>query len=159
MAALATLDETGGAIIAGVAREVPSWVVAQVERLLDAWGRAADDARARATADAAQAGEAAARRVCDELDALFALDPAGQRATPLEIVRTVYREPTGVLADAGVPDVERDPFDERSWPDDRYDLVPRTLGDLGDPALAPLHLAWGLAKAEVLRARAGRSGP
>jgi hypothetical protein len=50
--------------------------------------------------------------------------------------------------------VQRDPFDERMLPEDRYDLAPRTLGDLGDPELAPLHLAWGLAKAEVLRSRA-----
>jgi len=34
-----------------------------------------------------------------------------------------------------------------------YGLVPRTLGDLGDPELAPLHLAWGMAKATVIRAR------
>ena len=37
--------------------------------------------------------------------------------------------------------------------DDIYGLVPRTLGDLGDPELAPLHLAWGMAKATVIRAR------
>ena len=45
-------------------------------------------------------------------------------------------------------------FDERAWPDDRYGLVPHDLGDLGDPDLAPLHFAWGMAKAAVLRARA-----
>jgi hypothetical protein len=73
----------------------------------------------------------------------------------LEVVRTAVREPTGVLERAGVPPVVRDTFDERSWPDDRYGLVPRTLGDLGDPDLGPLQLAWGLAKAKVLRARAG----
>ena len=46
-------------------------------------------------------------------------------------------------------------FDERSWPDDGYGLVPHTLGDLGDPELGPLHLAWGMAKTGVLRARRG----
>ena len=88
---------------------------------------------------------------------MFALDPAAQTATPLEIVRSAYREPTAVLVSAGVPAVERDGFDERAWPDDRYGLVPHTLGDLGDPDLAPLMLAWGMAKAAVLRARAERA--
>ncbi len=68
-------------------------------------------------------------------------------------MRTAYREPTAVLAAAGIPAVQRDAFDERAWPDDRYGLVPHTLGDLGDPDLAPLHLAWGMAKSAVLRAR------
>ena len=76
-----------------------------------------------------------------------------QQATPLEVVRSAYREPTAVLAAAGVRPIVRDEFDERAWPDDIYGLVPRTLGDLGDPELAPLHLAWGMAKATVIRAR------
>jgi hypothetical protein len=151
--ALARLDETGAAIVAGVERQVPGWARAQVERLLDAWGRAPADARVRAEAQSAEAGAAAARRIVAELRALFAVDPAQQQATPLEVVRTSYREPSAVLAAAGVPPIVRDEFDERAWPDDVYGLVPRTLGDLGDPELAPLHLAWGMAKATVIRAR------
>ena len=68
-------------------------------------------------------------------------------------MRSAYREPTAVLAAAGIPPVERDEFDERAWPDDRYGLVVHDLGDLGDDELAPLQFAWGLAKAKVLRAR------
>jgi hypothetical protein len=151
--ALARLDETGAAIVAGVERQVPGWARAQVERLLGAWGRLPADARVHAEAQSAEAGAAAARRIVAELRALFAVDPARQQATPLEIVRTVYREPTAVLSAAGVPPIVRDEFDERAWPDDDYGLVPRTLGDLGDPELAPLLLAWGMAKATVLRAR------
>ncbi len=151
--ALARLDETGAAIVAGVERQVPGWARAQVERLLDAWGRAPGDARVGAEAQSAEAGAAAARRIVAELRALFAVDPAQQQATPLQVVRTAYRELTAVLAAAGVPPIVRDEFDERAWPDDDYGLVPRTLGDLGDPELAPLHLAWGMAKATVLRAR------
>ena len=151
--ALARLDETGAAIVAGVQRQVPGWAQAQVERLLDAWGRAPADARVRAEAQSAEAGAAAARRIVAELRALFSVDPVQQQATPLEVVRTAYREPTAVLAAAGVPPIVRDEFDERAWPDDVYGLVPRTLGDLGDPELAPLHLAWGMAKATVIRAR------
>ena len=110
---------------------------------------------ANAEAQSADAGTAAARRIVDELRALFAVAPEQQQATPLEIVRTAFREPTAVLASAGVPPIVRDEFDERAWPDDVYGLVPRTLGDLGDPDLAPLHLAWGMAKATVVRARRG----
>jgi hypothetical protein len=155
---LGRLRETGDAIAAGVARELPRWAVVQVTRILDAWGRAEPAARAQAESDARGAGDEAAARVDVELRALFATDPSEQRSTPLEIVRTAYREPTVVLAAAGVPPVARDGFDERTRPDDHYDLAPRTLGDLGDPDLAPLHLAWGLAKATVLRARARDGG-
>jgi hypothetical protein len=151
--ALARLKETGAAIVGGVERQVPGWVQTQVGRLLDAWGRAPAEARVRAAAQSVEAGTGAARRIVDQLRALFAVDPTRQQATPLEIVRTVYREPTAVLATAGVPPIVRDEFDERAWPDDVYGLVPRTLGDLGDPDLAPLHLAWGMAKATVIRAR------
>jgi hypothetical protein len=104
--------------------------------------RAADTAAGVATA-----------RVVGELRALLALDVAEQHATPLQVVRSAYREPTAVLADAGIPGIVRDEFDERSWPDDQYGLVPHTLGDLGDPDLAPMLLAWGMAKASILRSR------
>jgi hypothetical protein len=147
------LEETSAAIVAGVEAWMPRWVQAQVTRLLDAWARVEPAARASAEALAADAGIAASRRVAAALRELFATPPERQRATPLEIVRSVYREPTEVLAAAGVPPVVRDEFDERSWPDDVYGLVPRTLGELGDPDLGPLQLAWGLAKATVMRAR------
>ena len=132
---------------------MPRWVQAKVAWLLDAWGRLDAGAYARAEAQASEAGETAARRIATALRDLFATDPELQSITPLEIVRSVYREPTEVLAAAGVPPVARDEFDERSWPQDVYGLVPRTLGDLGDPDLGPLHLAWGMAKATVIRAR------
>jgi hypothetical protein len=148
------LAEAGDAIVAGVERELPAWVRRQAERILDAWGRVSGHERANVERAAAVAGGVAARRVVDALRVLFAADVSEQRATPLEIVRTAYREPTAVLAAAGVPPVERDAFDERAWPDDRYGLVPRTLGDLGED-LAPLQLVWGMAKSRALRARAG----
>jgi hypothetical protein len=151
--ARARLDETGAAIVAGVERCVPAWAEREVGRILDAWGALTGDARRRVEADARAAGARAAERVAGALRALLASDADEQAVTPLEVVRTAYREPTGVLAAAGVPAVVRDEFDERAWPDDRYGLVPRSLGDLGDDALSPLHLAWGMAKAAVVRAR------
>ena len=152
---LALLQEASDAIVAGVERELPGWVERSVTRILDAWGRTPADARARAERDAVEAGRAASRRVVGELRELFALDAAEQRSTPLEIVRRAYREPTAVLAAAGVAPVERDEFAERAWPDDTYGLVVHDLGDLGDGDLAPLQMVWGLAKAKLLRARYG----
>jgi hypothetical protein len=123
--------------------------------VLDAWGRLDDAERAQVD----QAVEAAAReataRVVAELGVLLAADPTQQRATPLELVRGAVREPTAVLRAAGVPPVVRDDFEERAWPDDRYGLTPRAAGDLGDPELGPMLLAWGLAKSAVVRARRG----
>jgi hypothetical protein len=155
-AALEQLQEVGERIIAGVERCLPGWADAHVRRLLDEWGRANAATRERALVDVAAAGAAATTEVVGELRALLATDPTEQRRTPLEVVRRAVRAPTGVLEAAGVPPVVRDAFDERAFPDDHYDLTPRTLGDLGDEELAPLHLVWGMAKAAVLRSRAER---
>jgi hypothetical protein len=152
------LAEAGDAIVVGVQRELPGWVRRQVARIVDAWGRLDPATRVRAESEAAEAAHAATARVVADLRRLLDADPADQSATPLQIVRSAYREPTAVLAAAGIPAVERDAFDERAWPDDVYGLVSSglgNLGDLGDPDLAPLQLAWGVAKAGVLRARIG----
>jgi hypothetical protein len=160
--ATARLHEAGDAVTHGVAAQLPGWAVAQVERILDAWGRADADTRARAHAGALDAGDRAATRVVAALTALLGQDAASQTATPLEVVRSSYREVTEVLVDAGVPPVEREEFDERAWPDDRYGLVLRTLSDLrtrpDDEDLGPLLLVWGMAKAAVLRARVDARG-
>jgi hypothetical protein len=150
------LDTASAAIVAGVERGAAEWIVASVKRIIDAWRRLDAPARADAVAAAEAAAGPATASVVADLRALFALDAAQQRTTPLQIVRGLVHAPTAVLRAAGVPGVERDEFDERAFPDDDYDLSPRTLGDLGDPDLGPLLLAWGLAKAAVLRER--RSG-
>jgi hypothetical protein len=132
---------------------LPGYLVARATRVADAWGlRGA--ARAQVDEALSRATEAATARVCAELVALLALDPSEQPATPLQVVRGAVREPTEVLRAAGVGPVARDEFDERHQPADVYDLAPRAVGDLDDPELGPELLAWGLAKARVLRARA-----
>ena len=161
-AAYRRLAEASAALVEGVGVALPAWAERAAAALLAAWNQL-DAGRQREVAEEArQAGERAARRVAFELARLLALDPAEQRATPLEIIRTAVVEPTAVLVAAGLPDVVRDPFDERSWPGDRFGLVPRTLRDV-DPDLAAVHFAWGVAKAAVLRARAvdriGEPGP
>jgi hypothetical protein len=120
--------------------------------VLDAWDGLTLDRRADVADRLADAVEVATRRVGRELTELVATDPAAQRVTPLEVVRGAIREPTAVLADAGVAAVARDEFEERSFPSDRYGLTPRTFADLGDDDLGPLHLVWGFAKAQALRA-------
>ncbi len=152
----ARLAEASTALVEGVDRALPAWAARAADALLTAWGGVDADRHQEVVADAREAGERAARRVAAELGELLALDPAEQRATPLEIIRSAVAEPTEVLAAAGLPDVVRDPFEEQAWPDDRFGLVPRTLRDL-DPDLAAIHFAWGVAKASVLRARAERS--
>jgi hypothetical protein len=147
------MAEVSEALVDGVRRALPPWAERSADRLLSAWGGLDADRQRHVVAAAGQAGEQAAGRVVAELRSLLALDPAEQRATPLEIIRGAVVEPTAVLAAAGLPDVVRDPFEEQAWPDDRFGLVPRTLRDL-DADLAAVHFAWGVAKAAVLRARA-----
>ncbi|HEY5173038.1 MAG TPA: hypothetical protein VIK54_15040 [Acidimicrobiia bacterium] len=144
-----------GLLIDGVARLGPAWVVAAVTRLADAWGKLDPAARAAAIASASVAGERSAARVGAELTTLFDLDPAAQRATPLEIIRSLRREATEVLRAAGVPEVVRDPFEARAFPDDAYGIVLKNPAELGDDELGGALLAWGLGKAKVLRSRAG----
>jgi hypothetical protein len=138
-------------IVDGVDRLAAAWVVGAVTRIVDAWGRLTPEVRA-ATIDAARvAGEAARTRVVDELRALFALDVADQRTTPLAVVRTLQREATDVLRAADIPAVERDEFDSRAFPDDMYGIVPLSIAELGDDELGGALLAWGLGKTGVLR--------
>jgi hypothetical protein len=148
------MDEGARALVDGVERLGAAWVVNAVMRIIDAYGRVTEPARVRALADARAAGERAATRVASELRSLFALDPAAQRATPLEIIRSLRAEATEVLADAGVPEVVRDDYDMRAFPDDIYGIVPKYATDLGEEDLGGALLAWGMGKARVLRERA-----
>jgi hypothetical protein len=138
-------------LVEGVERLIPAWAVRGVERILVAWDRLDPDELRIARERAVSAGAEAARRVADDLRALFEHDVVEQAATPLQVVRSAIREPTAVLVSLGIPPVDRDPFDERAHPEDRYDLVPRSLADLGDPDLGAQLLVWGMAKAKLLR--------
>jgi len=142
-------------LLAGVETLGARWVEGAVRRLVDAYGRLDPAVRSETLSAATIAGDQAAARVAGELRGLFALDPAEQRATPLEIIRSLRREATAVLEAAGIPPVERDEFEERSFPDDVYGIVPRWPSELGDDELGGALLAWGLGKAQVLQGRHG----
>jgi hypothetical protein len=148
------MAEGADKLVDGIERLGAAWVVRAVTEIVDAWGRLDAGARA-ATIDAAlPAGTRATARVARAMRALFALDPEAQRATPLELVRSLRREATEVLAAAGIPEVERDRYDVRSFPDDVYGIVPKAITDLGDEDLGGALLAWGIGKARVIRERA-----
>ena len=149
----ALMDEGAARIVEGIDRLAVAWVVRAVTRIVDAWGRLDERTHQATIAEARVAGEEARARVVEELREFFALDVAEQRTTPLAIVRTLRSEPTEVLLRAGIPEVERDPYDSRSFPDDIYGLVPLSIADLGDDELGGALLAWGLGKSRVLRER------
>ncbi len=129
---------------------LPGWVERSVRRILSAW-QGADVGPA--VIDAARAaGQRAAVEVGAEVRALLAADLDDQWTTPLSLLRAAVRFPTDVLRAAGVPPVERDPFQVRLLPDDLYDLCPASFADV-DPALAEPGLVWGAAKALAHRRR------
>jgi hypothetical protein len=148
------MDDGARAIVDGVERLGAAWVVRVVTDIVDAWGRLDAAARATTIAEAQAAGARAAARVAGELRALFALDAVAQAVTPLQVVRSLRREATEVLAAAGIPEVERDRYDVQSFPDDLYGIVPKAITDLGDEDLGGALLAWGIGKARAVRERA-----
>ena len=152
-AGAALMADGSARLLDGVARLAAAWVVRVVTGLVDAWGKLDAAARTRTIAAATEAGARGAARVEAELRSLFELDPAEQRATPLEIIRSLRREASAVLREAGVPEVVRDPFETRAFPDDAYGIVLKTPAELGDDELGGALLAWGMGKAKVLRSR------
>jgi hypothetical protein len=140
-----------------VAVGLPGWVQRVVAERWDQWqGGELPAALADATREAAAA---ATEAVVPALRELLAQDVADQRSNPLAVVRRAVAFPTRVLAAAGVPEVVRDADAARLFPDDVYDLVPGSFGDV-DPQAHDPGLRWGAAKAHVLlrRRRTGGTG-
>ncbi|HTL84299.1 MAG TPA: hypothetical protein VL856_03900 [Acidimicrobiia bacterium] len=135
----------------GVERLAVGWVVAQVTTILDGQHGLGDAERMYVLERAQEAGEQARNRVLGELRELFSQPPAAQRSTPLAIVRSLRREPTALLADAGVPPVVRDAYDARAFPDDLYGIVPKAITEIGDDELGGALLAWGIGKAKAVQ--------
>ncbi|HWJ61425.1 MAG TPA: hypothetical protein VNS19_05610 [Acidimicrobiales bacterium] len=138
----------------GIERALGPWVVRCVVDRADAWQPGLGRTLLGAAEDA---GRRAGAEVGPQVRALLALDVDAQPTGPLAVLRGAVRFPTGVLAEAGVPDVVRDEFAERAFPEDRYDLAPAAFADL-DPALHEPGLVWGAAKAHVVLARRRAEG-
>ncbi len=138
----------------GIDTALGPWVEAVIRDRTEQWQPGSWPALADA---AAQAGRQAASEVGARVRGLLELDVDAQRTGPLAVLREAVRYPTGVLRDAGVPEVVRDEFAEQIFPDDAYDLAIASFADL-DPALHEPGLVWGAAKAHVVLARRRASG-
>lgn len=145
----ARLAEIAGMLADGIEAALPDWVRRCVHTRCESAGVQRTDELEAAT-------EAAAQRCRDQVapavHALLSADLDEQRSTPLTLLRAAVVHPTEVLDGAGVPPVQRDEFEVRSFPADRYALAPASFADL-DPDLAELGLVWGAAKAHVHLAR------
>ncbi|MDQ6698472.1 MAG: hypothetical protein M3Z46_13550 [Actinomycetota bacterium] len=150
----AELRNYGDALAAGIEAALPAWSVRCVVRLMEAW---AGEVPERARQEAVAAGRSAATAIGPRVRALLEADADHQATGPLALVREAVRWPSAVLVAAGVPEVERDAFAERTFPEDIYDLAPASFADL-DPALQDAGIAWGAAKAHVVLARRRAEG-
>jgi hypothetical protein len=146
------VDPHATALAEAVEVALPGWVERSVARIMAAWQGDPVDADAGVMAAAREAGRRAAAEVGADLRRLLEADIDEQWTTPLSLLRAAVRYPTEVLAGAGVPPVERDPFRERLEPGDLYDLSPASFADV-DPALAEPGMVWGAAKALAHRRR------
>jgi hypothetical protein len=143
------LAQLAHALADGVEAALPVWVERSVSGVLVAYAGHADP---EVMALAREAGSAARDDVGPRLRALLDADVDEQWTNPLSIVRTAVTYPTSVLHEAEVPAVVRDEAAEGQFPDDDYDLTPTRFADLA-PELHELSLAWGAAKAFVMKRR------
>lgn len=149
----AALAEHAEVLVRAVESVLGAWVVRAVRLRWLAW--AAEEPPGEVVLAAREAGHRACASVVPALRHLLQTDVDAQRSNPLSLLRAAVVYPTGVLADAGVPDVVRDADAERLFPDDRYDLSPGSFSDI-DPSLHEPGLVWGAAKAHVVLARRRR---
>lgn len=137
------VDPVSEELLATIEAVLPTWVERCVARRVVPRDGTLDPVLAEA---AARAGRAAVADVVPRVRSLLDADIDAQWTTPLAILRQAVTYPTAVLAEAGVPAVGRDRFQQEAFPDDVYDLTPAKFGDV-DEALADPGVAWGASKA------------
>lgn len=147
---MGSVEPHATALADAVDAALPRWVERSVARVLAAWQGGAPDPEALEAAR--EAGLRAQAEVGGAVRTLLEADIDAQRTTPLALLRSAVRYPTGILREAGVPPVERDPMQVRLLPDDLYDLSPASFADV-DPSLAEPGMVWGAAKALAHRRR------
>ncbi len=142
------------ALADGISAAIGPWVERSVSSVCDRQGQLVTG---KLREQAAEAGRVAAAEIGSKVHTLLSMDIDDQRVGPLELVRGAVRFPTEVLREVGVPPVRRDESAVAMFPDDIYDLIPGSFGDL-DPFLQETGLVWGAAKAHVFLARRRAAG-
>lgn len=131
-----------------------AWARRSIRALLRAAGVAEDDRLTQRIEQAAGETESYVRAALREF---LALDVDDQRTNPLAVLRSAVRFPTAALREAGVPEVRRDEFEVRSFPDDVYRLSPATWNDI-DESLQEPGIIWGAWKAKTVLDRRRAEG-
>jgi len=154
------LDEAIGRLSEKCGEAVERWICVRAQEVLDAWILAGGDlsqSHAVVRAALSEAAEVSAARAVVCIESLRGRDPALPGTPgPLEALQDLSHYPTRVLADAGVGEVNRDPFEELHFPEDVYGLRVCSFRDLpGGEDLVDLHIFWGVAKTAVLRVERG----
>jgi hypothetical protein len=140
------VDPVAEELVSAVDGTIGAWVERSVAWIMTAY---LGEVPAGVRAAAERAGEDARSEVVPELRRLLERDVDEQWTSPLSIVRAAVRFPTAVLEAAGVPEVQRDEFRERAFPEDRYALSPASWREV-DPALHEPGLVWGAWKAKTV---------
>ena len=142
---MTTYLEVTNELVQALESALPEWVIDCVEKISVAWE---GQTRPQLLAEAEQAAKKCYDEVMPDLRALLLTDIDSQFVSPLSVIRKAVSFPTKVLRDNNVPEVNRDEFAIRNFPEDVYDLSPASFGDLNE-GLHVLGIAWGAAKAHT----------
>ena len=142
---MTTYLEVTNELVQALETALPEWVMDCVEKVSVAWE---GQTSPQLLAEAQQAAKECYDEVMPDLRALLLTDIDNQFVSPLSVIRKAVSFPTKVLRDNNVPEVNRDEFAIRNFPEDVYDLSPASFGDLNEE-LHVLGIAWGAAKAHT----------
>lgn len=146
---MAVFRELSTALADGIEEHLCGWTEHNVVRIATAAGIADDDTLRSL---ALRAGQRCRDEVGPRVRELLEMDIDDQRSTPLVLLRGAVSHATDALSSLGVPEVRRDEFERRAFPDDLYGLSPATMSDL-DESLGELALMWGAGKAHMHKRR------
>ncbi|CAB5035719.1 unannotated protein [freshwater metagenome] len=130
------------------------WVCNCVKNRAASAGMSLDQSQLARSKDA---GEQCQSELSAKMRALLQTDLDAQQGSPLSLLRSSTGYATAVLQSAGVPEVQRDEFEQRAFPEDIYGLAPASFSDV-DERLRDPGLEWGAAKAHLHLLRRREAG-